>query len=211
MTCKNPNIKELLPAYREQGLDQSDQDRVRKHLEACGDCRTELSLLRMMAEEAVPDPGDAFWAEMPDRVFRAVQKQKALKWHFDLSWLAERLILPRWTIAAATIALVLAVSLLAGRSFQKSPGGEALRRGQPVDEVLVADSGGTVSMNDLDGNQLETISDWAGKELDSIAEEAGPVMANNADTDIYEELANLDTGEAEHLSAALDQWEQEGS
>lgn len=211
MTCKNTNIKELLPAYREQGLDQSDQDQVRKHLEACGDCQTELSLLRMMAEEAVPDPGDAFWAEMPDRVFRAVQKQKTKKWHFDLSWLAERLILPRWTIAAATIALVLAVSLLVGRSLQKSPGGEALRRGEPVDEILAADSGGTVSMNDLDGNQLETVSDWAGKELAALAEEAGPVMANNADTDIYEELANLDTREAEHLSALLDQWEQEGS
>jgi anti-sigma factor RsiW len=211
MTCKNTNIKELLPAYREQGLDQPDQDEVRKHLEACGDCQTELSLLRMMAEEAVPDPGDAFWAEMPDRVFRAVQKQKTKKWHFDLSWLAERLILPRWTIAAATIALVLAVSLLVGRSLQKSPGGEALRRGEPVDEILAADSGGTVSMNDLDGNQLETVSDWAGKELAALAEEAGPVMANNADTDIYEELANLDTREAEHLSALLDQWEQEGS
>ncbi len=211
MTCTNTHIKELLPAYREQGLDQSDQDRVRKHLEACGDCRAELSLLRMMAEEAVPDPGEMFWAEMPERVFRAVQNQKTKKWHFDLSWLAERLILPRWAMAAVTVALVLAVSLFVGRSLQKSPGGEALRRSEPVDEILVADSGGTVSMNDLDGNQLETVSDWAGKELASIAEEAGPVMANNADTDIYEELANLNTREAEHLSALLDQWEQEGS
>ncbi len=211
MTCKNTNIKELLLAYLEQSLAQSEQDRVRKHLEACGDCRAELSLLRMMAEEAVPDPGDAFWAEMPERVFRAVQKQKTRRWHFDLSWLAERFVLPRWAMAAATVALVLAVSLLVGRSLQKSPGGEAVRGPGSADELLVADSGGTVSMNDLDGNQLETVSDWAGQELASIAEETGPVMANNSDTDIYEELANLNTREAEHLSAALDQWEQEGS
>lgn len=211
MTCKNTNIKELLPAYREESLAQSEQDRVRKHLEACADCRAELSLLRMMAEEAVPDPGEAFWAEMPERVFRAVQKQKTKKWNFGLSWLAERLVLPRWVMAAATIALVLAVSLLVSRSLQKSPGREASRASEPANEILAADSGGTVSMNDLDGNQLETVSDWAGQELASIAEETGPVMTNNSDTDLYEELANLDTREAEHLSAALDQWEQEGS
>ncbi len=211
MTCKNTNMKELLPAYREQGLAQTEQDRVRKHLEACADCRAELSLLRMMAEEAVPDPGEAFWAEMPERVFRAVQRQKTKKWRFDLAWLAQRFVLPRWVMAAAAVALVLAVSLLVGRSLQKGPGGEAVRVPGPADEILVADSGGTVSMNDLDGNQLEAVSDWAGQELASIAEETGPVMANNADTDIYEELANLNTREAEHLSAALDQWEQEGS
>ncbi len=211
MTCQNTNIKELLPVYREQGLDRAEQDRVKKHLDECEDCRAELALLRMMAEEAVPDPGDAFWAEMPERVFRAVQKQKARTWRFDLSWLTDRLVLPRWAMAAATVAIVLTLSLLASRSLLKSPGGEAPRGGESVDEILVADSGGTVSMNDLDGDQLETVSDWAGRELASFAEEAGPVVANNSDTDIFEELANLDTGEAEHLSTLLDQWKQEGS
>ncbi len=211
MTCKNINIKELLPAYREQGLDQHDRDRVREHLEACEDCRTELSLLRMMAEEAVPDPGDAFWAEMPDRVFRAVQREKAKQRRFNLSWFAERFILPRWAMAAAVVALVLTASLLAVRSLQKGPEViTAQRGGGSVDEVLAADSGGTVSLNDLDGNQLETVSDWASKELASIGEETGPVMVNSPDTDIYEELANLDTKEAERLSTMLDQWEQEG-
>ncbi len=210
MTCKDTGIKELLPTYREQGLDQHDHDRVRAHLEVCDDCRAELSLLRMMAEETVPDPGDAFWAEMPERAFRAVQKERAKKRRFDLSWLTDRLSLPRWAMAAATIAVVLAVSLLAGRSLQKIPEGAATRGGGAVEETLVADSGGAVSMADLDGNQLETVSDWASNELVSIAEETGPVMANNSDTDIYDELADLNTREAERLSTLLDQWEEEG-
>ncbi len=68
--CKDTTIKELLPAYREQALDRTEMLMIENHLASCEDCRNELSLLRMMAEEAVPDPGEAFWAAMPGRVYQ---------------------------------------------------------------------------------------------------------------------------------------------
>ncbi len=165
----------------------------------------------MMAEEIIPDPGEAFWSEMPDRVFLAVQRHKARKWFIDLSWLADRIILPRWAMAAATVGIVLMILLLTSRSPQKKgPDVSASQGDEFAAEVLVADPVGTVHIRDLDRDQLDTVSVWASKELDSIAEEAVPVMVNNSEADIYEELANLNAKEAEHLSTMLDQWEQEG-
>ncbi len=163
-----------------------------------------------MAEETVPDPGEAFWEEMPDHVFRAVQRQKAKKRRFNLSWLADRIILPRWAMAAATVGIVLMVSLLATRSPQKAPDVPAWQGDEFAAEVPAVDPADTVHIRDLDRDQLDTVSVWASKELDSIAEEAVPVMVDNSETDIYEELANLNAREAEHLSTMLDQWEQEG-
>jgi len=78
---------------------------------------------------------------------------------------------------------------------------------EPASEVMVADA---VPLNDLDHDQLDTISTWAGDELFSIAHEAAPVMANTADTDLYEEITELNTNEAERLSSMLDQLGQEG-
>lgn len=208
--CNDVTIKELLPAYLGQELGQPERDRVKKHLEECEDCRAELSLLRVMAEEIVPDPGEAFWTEMPDRVFRAVQRHKAKKWHLNLSWLAEGFILPRWALAAATVGIVLMIALIATRSPQKAPDVPAWRGDEFAAEVPAVDPADTVHIRNLDPNQLDTVSTWASKELDSIAEEAVPVIVNNSEPDIYDELANLDAKEAERLSTMLDQWGQEG-
>ena len=75
MLCKNNTIKEMLPEYVADALEEEDMARVREHLIACSDCAQEAALLRMMADEPVPDPGEAFWAEMPGRVYRAVQQK----------------------------------------------------------------------------------------------------------------------------------------
>ncbi len=207
--CNDTSIKELLPAYLRQELAQPERDRVMKHLESCESCRAEISLLRMMAEEIVPDPGEAFWTEMPDRVFRAVQQHKARKWRLNLSWLAEWFILPRWAVAATAVGIVLMVVLLSTRSPQKALD-VPVQEDEFAAEVPAVDPADTVHIRNLDRNQLDTVSTWANKELDSIAEEAVPAMVNNSEPDIYEELANLDTKEAERLSTMLDQWGQEG-
>jgi hypothetical protein len=205
--CNDKNIKELIPAYREQGLDTYEQERVRKHLESCGDCRADLALLHMMLEESVPDPGEGYWDKMPGRVFRAVQAQKARKWSFEVSWFTDRLILPRWVLAASTVGLALVISWFAVQTPHRSPQMTASQGSEPTSELMVSDS---VPLSNLDHDQLDTIAAWAGSELVSIAHEAAPVMANAADTDIYEEITELNTKEAELLSTMLDQWEQEG-
>ncbi len=155
----------------------------------------------------MPDPGERYWDEMPGRVFRAVQAQKKRKWSFELSWLTDRLILPRWVIAASTVGLALVISWFAVQTPQKGPASQGY---EPAPEIMVSDS---VPLSDLDRDQLDTVSAWAGSELASIAREtsAAPVMVNTTDTDIYEELADLNTKEAERLSTMLDQWGQEGS
>ena len=206
--CRDKVIKELLPVYLEQGLDGPERIRVEEHLNRCEDCRAELSLLRIMAESPVPDPGAAFWSTMPDRVFRAVQREKAKKWPFDVSWLGDRLFVPRWVFGAAAVGIVLIVSWFALHSLQQGPGMRISQGYDRSSEPAVADE---VAINELDDKQLETVDSWAGTELASFAREASPVMAGMAETDIAEELAELNAKEAERLSAMLDQWKEEGS
>ena len=105
-SCTDKTIKDLLPAYREQGLDPQEIDRVRMHLESCGDCCAELSLLGLLAEESAPDPGEAFWLAMPERVHRAVREEKEKKRRFGLSLILDRFILPRWVWTAAAAGVV---------------------------------------------------------------------------------------------------------
>lgn len=208
MSCDNSDIKLLLPAFLNERLEQGEQVRVQEHLSTCEDCREELSLLRLLVEEIVPDPGETYWATMPDRVFRTVQAHKEKKWHVDLSWLADRLILPRWVLGAVTVGIILMISLIAVR-FPRTGAVVSPPQGYEFsDEAIVVDG---VHISALDNNQLDTVSAWAGSELASIAREAEHARVNVTDTDIYEETNELTAKEAEQLSTMLDQWEQEGS
>jgi len=205
--CTDKHIKELLPAYLEGALRQQEKLLVEEHLGSCGDCRAEAAILRSMAGEAVPDPGEAFWATMPDRVYRAVREQGARQKPFDLDRLMDWMTLPRWTWAAAAIGLFLAISwfiLLPVRTEQ----GSVLSQGDALsDEILVADSVDSLNpeLAELDRDELGSMEDWANRELVSIALEAEPVVRHGHDPDVYEELAELDTHEIERLSKMLDQ------
>ncbi len=205
--CNDKTIKELLPAYREQKLDPREQGLVENHLQSCRDCRTELSVLRLMAEEAVPDPGEAFWAAMPGRVFRAVQEQKTRKKSFGLARLLDRTILPRWGWAAATVGTVLIISLFMSRPVQKGPEPAQPQGYEFTGETEVR---GSVSLAELDTDELSAIDTWAGGELASIAYETEQVDGNNRDIDIYEELGDLNASEVEQLSETLGQISREG-
>jgi anti-sigma factor RsiW len=205
--CNDKIIKELLPAYGEQALDRTEVLMIESHLASCDDCRSELSLLRMMAEETVPDPGEAFWAAMPDRVYQTVQKHQTKRKTFDLAWLLDRTAFPRWTWAAATLGIVLIVAW-----FIVTPPQKKTEIPQPQgDEFADATSAaGSVSVADLDLDELSTIDSWAGSELASIAREAEPVLVYGRDVDIYEEIEDLNAGEVERLSTMLAQIGREG-
>lgn len=205
--CDNLNIKELLPGYAVQSLDQPSQKIVEKHLESCEDCRTELVLLRMMAEEAVPDPGEAYWATMPDRVYRAVSAQKAQKRTFDPAWLTDRLTVPRWAVATAVVSMVLMISWFVVRPPQKIPAIAGSTGYEFADENTSAVG---VPINALDRDQFDMITAWAGNELTLIARETEHSQVNGADTDLDEELTELDSQAAKRLSSMLDRYKQEG-
>jgi anti-sigma factor RsiW len=205
--CDDTTIKELLPAYREQALDQTGNLLVENHLASCDECRTELSLLRMMAEETVPDPGEAFWNAMPDRIYQAVQKPQPKKKIFDLSWLFDRIALPRWAWAAATAGTVLIISWLVFTPLQNKP---ETPRSQGDEYAGVTVAAGSVSVADLDQDELSTIDSWTGSELGAIAQEAEPVIGTGRDADIYEAFEDLNAREVERLSNMLVQFVEEG-
>jgi hypothetical protein len=206
--CNDKTIKELLPAYLEQALDQSEKLKVAGHLASCDDCRTELSFLRMMAEEPVPDPGEAFWAEMPDRLSQAVRQRQTKNKVFDLSRLLDRMVFPRWTWAAATMGTVLIISWFIISPLHKGTEMPTPSQGDEFSDETTA--AGSLSVSDLDHDELGTIDTWAGGELASIAQEAEPVLGNRRNTDIHEELEELNGSEIEQLSKMLEHIGREG-
>ena len=205
--CNDKTIKELLPAYGEQALDQTENLIIENHLASCDDCRSELSLLRMMAEETAPDPGEAFWATMPDRVYQSVQMLQTNKKTFDFAWLFDRIALPRWTWAAATVATVLIVSWFIVTPLRNKTEMPQSQGGEFADETVATWSG---SVADLDHDELSTIDSWAGSELASIAQEAEPVLVSGRDADIYEEIEDMNAREVERISIMLEQIRREG-
>ncbi len=206
--CNDKTIKELLPAYGEQALDQTENLMIENHLASCDDCRSELSLLRMMAEETVPDPGEAFWAAMPDRVSQSVQNRQTSKKTFDLSRLSGLRALPRWAWTAATVGTVLIISWFLIMPLQnKNKEMPQSQEHEFADEIAAT---GSVSVADLDQDELSTIDTWAGSELASIAQEAEPVLFSGRDADIYEELEDMNAREVERLSKMLAQIRREG-
>jgi anti-sigma factor RsiW len=210
MTCEHNDIKAMLPAYREQGLDQADQFKVERHLASCEDCHAELSLIAMMAEEPVPDPGEAFWATMPDRVHRAVREMKEKKNLLDPAGLWGRLTPARWISAAATAGILLTLSWFIMRAPQQIPD-EALSRGYELADETVAATDAVHNMSELDSDELEAVEAWAGQQLASLSPEMERALVNSAgETDFYEELGELNAREVDRLSSKIRDWEREG-
>ena len=205
--CKETTIKELLPVYREQALDRTEMLMIENHLASCEDCRNELSLLRLMGEEAVPDPGEAFWAAMPGRVYRDVQTQQSEQKTFDLARLLDRIALPRWAWATASVTTVLLLSWLIIRPGQKEPEMPPAQEFEFAEEGMPAEQ---VNVGELDRDELATIDTWTGTELASIAHETEQVLGNGQDSDVYDELPELNKRESEQLMQKIDQRMKEG-
>jgi hypothetical protein len=205
--CKDTTIKELLPGYREQALDQTEILMIENHLASCEDCRSELSLLRMMTEESVPDPGETFWAAMPGRVYQAVQRRKAETRTFGLAWLVDHMTLPRRAWASAIVGTVLLISWLIIRPVQKEPEMPPLQGSEFAEDIIPSE---LVNVAELDHDELATIDTWAGAELASIVHETEQVLGNGQDSEVYEELPELNKPEAEQLIQKIDQRMKEG-
>lgn len=205
--CKATTIKELLPLYREQALDQTEILMIENHLASCEDCRNELSLLRLMTEETVPAPGETFWSAMPGRVYQSVQTRKAERRTFGLAWLVDRMTLPRRTWVSAIVGTVLLISWFIIRPVQEEPKMPPLQGSEFAEEIMPAEQ---VNVGELDRDELATIDTWAGPELASIAHETEQVLGNGQDSDVFEEIPELNKREAEQLMQKIDQRMKEG-
>lgn len=205
--CSNTDIKEMLPAYLEQRLEEEWALQVEKHLETCADCRAEIKLLGMMISEQVPDPGEAFWAAMPERIYRNVQKMQEKKRLIDISSLWNRMLLPRWAWSVAAAGLVLVVTLLIVKPLPKdisriTPNGDDAA----YDESTIMDTPG---LTELSQTELEDVSRWADNELAALESEIVDVLISAPERDIHEDLSDLNHQEIERLSRKLEEWEQE--
>jgi hypothetical protein len=205
--CSNTDIKEMLPAYLEQKLEEEWALRVGKHLETCADCRAEINLLRMITSEPVPDPGEAFWAAMPERIYRNVQKMQEKKRLIDISNLWNRILLPRWIWSVTAAGLVLVVTLLIVKPLPKeisriTPNGDDAA----YDESTIIDTPG---LTELSQTELEDVSHWADNEIAALGNEIDDVLISAPERDIHEELSDLNRQETERLSKRLEEWEQE--
>jgi hypothetical protein len=206
MTCRNRDIRELLPAHLERKLDQAARKSVEQHLASCGDCRTELEILRLLAVEAVPDPGEAFWAALPGRVYREVLEQK--KQPRGLMGVLGSLIQPRWAWATAVVIMTVASVWLLTRPVPMHIAGIATPdNGSPYEEMLVAES---IDVEDLSTADLESIDAWASRELAALLDAAADLPSNGQDLSIDDKIAELNTQELEQLSKKLDEYKEEG-
>ncbi len=216
MKCRNKDIKELLPLYREQGFDSDDRIRVEGHLATCADCSAELALLGVVAAEEVPDPGEAFWSAMPDRVYHALQaeagkKGAAKRW--DLSRLGEAFALPRWAWATASLGIVAVVAWLV-----LYPGTQPFEIGENIaqleepeypapDEAVTA----MVDLAELASGELDTVAGWADRELSSMTIQVEDTSLNDDSQDVYEEIGELSSQELEQLRGMLNSMKAEGA
>jgi hypothetical protein len=208
MTCKNRDIHELLPAHLEQKLDPAAQKSVEQHLSSCGDCRTELEILRMLAAEAVPDPGEAFWTALPGRVSRDVQAQRQRDRSWQLPWALDQFLRPRWVVSAAVVLLVVSLAWF----FTLPAPHKMADTGLPVSGASYEDmfDPGPIELAELGDRDLQSLDTWATGELAAMMGEATDLLANGQDLSIDDKLAELNTQELERLSNKLDEYEEEG-
>ncbi len=207
MSCRDKNIKDLLPAYLDQILEQQEMLRIEQHLNSCADCREEVALLRALSGYEIPDPGEAFWAAMPTRVYRGVQEEKTRKRTFDPARLWGLLATYRLAAAAATIGVVLILAWFTVRQHVKQQDVALSERYEFSDEILTSDD---ASVGRLDSEELETASTWASAQLTPLSDElARSPVSSFFDADVNEELSELNTEEIEQVADKMEQWREE--
>jgi len=208
MTCKNSDIQGLLPAHLEQTLDLAAQANVERHLASCADCRAEIEILRALAEEPVPDPGEAFWAAQPGRVFRALRREEERR----RSWWGSRvplsISLPRWAWTAAAVMIVATVSWLVVRPAPVHIARVASPERSAVRTTLIPAD--TMELADLSDIEVDAVDLWATEELALLQDDYLDIIRNSADLSIDDRLTELNAEELESFSRMLDDQREEG-
>ncbi len=209
MTCNDLDIKELLPAYQGRMLTPADNDRIEKHLSACGDCTRELKLLGMLAAEPVPDPGEAFWTAMPGRIYREIQAQEQQKTSQRLPFGWGIPVIPRWSWAAAAVLLVTAaVVLLLGHPAPLDIARNAPPENGPYyGDLLLAEP---VDLAELTDSEIDSVDHWATGEFALLRDDVLDMFRTSTDISIDDRLAELNSHELEQVSKKLDTLDEEG-
>lgn len=208
MKCKDKKIKEMLPAYLEEGLEPDEKLRVKRHLKACEDCRAELALLGMMAKEPVPDPGGAFWQAMPERVFRSVQEEKKTRKGSIFSARPDSPFLSRWAWATAAAGLAAVVSwfLVRPAPIRDIASPDLAGNGISFEDIISLEP---ISVAELSSIELDAATLWAQNELAPVREAVTQDAPGDAPKDVYEDLMELSREELDRVYEMLKKRERE--
>ncbi len=204
MNCNDETIKEQLPAYVEGKLAKPEQGLVEAHLATCADCRKELSLLKMMSEEAVPDPGEAFWSEMPDVIYREVRRSREKK-HISFADILNALLIPRWAWATAG---VIVIAIAASFFVRTGPVNLAGIQGNGTNQLEMAPDE-NIDIALLSPAEIEAAAQWARNEFGPIREQVVEESTGNTERDPSDDLNELNTRELDRVYEMLKKKEQD--
>ncbi len=205
--CNDTNMQELLPAYLERTLDPATRTRVEHHLASCEDCRAELALLSMIADDPVPGPDEAFWTGMPERIYREIQtgKQQEKK-RFALADFLGWMSMPRFAWATAAVIVITAISWFMVGSIPE----DVARMTQPATGTAIEDSAAEpVDLAELSSEEFDAAAQWAQNEFGPLEE----AITNNAQEhtarDLSEDLSELSARELDRVYEMLKKKEQD--
>lgn len=199
--CNDNNIPELLPEYQARTLGPGDTIRVEQHLASCEDCRTELALLRVIADDPVPLPDETFWAGMPDRIYREVQTGRQEKKRLALSDLFGWMFMPRLAWATAAVIAIAAVSWFMVRSARV----DVARSTQPATTgAAIEDSAADpVNVAELSSEEFDAASQWAQNEFAPIEKAITSDTQEHTSRELSEELSELSARELDRVYEIL--------
>ncbi|NTW66053.1 MAG: hypothetical protein HGB21_07050, partial [Nitrospirae bacterium] len=156
--------------------------------------------------DSVPDPGEAFWAAVPDRVYREVQERQRSSG--KLQGFLDRFLIPRWVVSAAVFLLVVSLAW-----FLTTPAPLKMADTGSPDSVASYDDmldPGPIELADLGDPELQSLDAWASGELTAMMGEAADLFTNGQDLSLDDKLAELNVQELEQLSNELDEYQEEG-
>ena len=205
--CNDTTIQELLPAYREQSLDPADSTRVAQHVASCEDCRAELALLSIIAHDPLPVPDEAFWAEMPDRIYREVQagKQQRKK-RFALPDILGWMSMPRLAWATAAVFVIAVSSWFLVRSAPV----DVARTTRPATGTALEESTAEpVNLAELSSAEFDAATQWAQNKFAPIEQAITSDTQEHTSQDLSEELSELSARELDRVYEMLKKKEQD--
>jgi len=207
--CQNEEIRTALPALLEGSLENGARVQAEKHVASCADCAAELALLRELAAEPVPGPGEAYWATPPGKHARDLQEAGAPGRPGKFAdWLAG-LAPPRWGWATAVV-LVAALAAWYAMAPQHGRMRDILAKRGAAQQVRVVED--PASLSGVHPPDVGELSSWAHRELLSAQKDLEePVLGSSViDNGLDDDLVALDQKQLDELVRKLRAGGQEG-
>jgi hypothetical protein len=209
MKCERTDIRELLTERPDDPQARELSPEIELHLVTCAECRADAELLRMLQTEPVPDPGPAFWDALPNRIHRAVRaEQQAGKRKFPLAYLLGLLRSPL-VAAAVAASLVLVTASVVIMTTGNKP---VISRVEGVPgTIITADADEAMPLSEMDQTDLDAVRTWTGAQYTAMGREFFAPAALVSETDLNEELADLQGSEIDRFAGIIDRYGQEES